>query len=217
MMKIVILALALAAKVAADDCVNDAWAQCGGDGFTGDACCPAAYECKYENDYYSGCSLKDLCLVVQFGQCDGVDADGAPWPEDQKCCPDSFECTYQSAYYSQCSPTDSNTTDCSIAYGQCGGDDTYDGPECCVDGYECTVTNEFYSGCTPIPICTNAFYGQCDGQDADGNDWSKDHDKCCPDGFTCTYQSEYFSQCCPDGGCNAAEARPAFMLRGAAQ
>ena len=112
---------------------NVAWDQCGGDGYEGATCCPAGYDCTYDNDYYSGCSLEDLCLVVQYGQCGGVDTDGQPWPEDQQCCPDGFECSFESQYYSQCIMSGSNNTDCSGAYDQCGGEG-YDGPICCTDG-----------------------------------------------------------------------------------
>ena len=82
-----------------DDCSNAAWDQCGGTGFGGDSCCPAGYNCTYQNEWFSGCSLEDLCLVIQFGQCGGTDADGNPWPEDQKCCPDGFSCAYTNPYY----------------------------------------------------------------------------------------------------------------------
>jgi hypothetical protein len=57
----------------ADDCANVAFGQCGGIGFSGAKCCPAGYNCTYSNDYYSGCNLEDLCLVVQYGQCGGLD------------------------------------------------------------------------------------------------------------------------------------------------
>jgi len=200
MMKLLATALcaALAAPVLAskgdDDCASAPFDQCGGIGFDGDTCCPAGYECDYANDYYSGCNLEDLCLVVQFGQCGGVDEDGQAWPDDQKCCPDGFACEEQSEYYSQCVEAGVNTTDCSGAYEQCGGNN-WDGPTCCTSGYECTVDSEWYSGCTLIPVCTNPAYGQCGGTDSDGNDWTDKHDTCCPDGFECSYQSEYFSQC----------------------
>jgi hypothetical protein len=146
-----------------DDCDNAPWDQCGGTNFQGETCCPAGYDCTYSNDYFSGCSLEDLCLVVQFGQCGGTDSDGNPWPEDQKCCPDGFECSYTNAYYSQCIEKGSNNTDCSGPYEQCGGQG-FNGTTCCTAGYECTedaVNPQWYSGCTPIPVCTNAAYGQC--------------------------------------------------------
>lgn len=37
------------------DCTNAAWAQCGGNGFTGSTCCPADYACTYGNDWWSSC------------------------------------------------------------------------------------------------------------------------------------------------------------------
>jgi hypothetical protein len=73
------LAAAIAAQPTAvtvegdDACKNKAFGQCGGIGYNGDKCCPAGYNCTYDNDYYSGCNLEDLCLVVQYGQCGGVD------------------------------------------------------------------------------------------------------------------------------------------------
>jgi len=177
-----------------DDCKNGAWDQCGGEGWTGDTCCPAGYDCTVENDWYSGCALEDLCLVVQFGQCDGIDEDGNPWPDDQKCCPDSFECEYQSEYYSQCVEVGVNDTGCADVYTQCGGND-WNGTTTCCSGSECTFNNEWYSGCTYIPVCTNPAYGQCGGVDSDGNPWLDNHDSCCPDGFACFYSSEFYSQC----------------------
>ena len=124
---------------------------------------PPGYNCTVDNEWYSGCALEDLCLVVQFGQCGGTDSDGNPWPEDQKCCPDGFECSYTNPFYSQCIEKGSNNTDCSGPYEQCGGQG-YNGTTCCVPGYECTedaVNPQWYSGCTLIPVCTNPAYGQC--------------------------------------------------------
>jgi hypothetical protein len=195
--------LTLAAGAAAallkgdDDCSNEAWAQCGGTGWAGDTCCPPGYNCTVDNDWFSGCALEDLCLVVQFGQCGGTDSDGNPWPEDQKCCPDGFECSYTNPFYSQCIEKGSNNTDCSGPYEQCGGQG-YNGTTCCVSGYECTedaVNPQWYSGCTLIPVCTNPAYGQCGGVDSDGNPWLDNHDDCCPDGFDCQYSTAYYSQC----------------------
>jgi len=212
-MRSILLCLALGAALAKasnstvmgdDTCENDAWGQCGGSGYSGSSCCPLGYDCKFDNDYYSGCSLADLCLVVQYGQCGGTTPAGAPWPDDQKCCPGGFVCEYSSPYYSQCSPSGQNTTGCSEPYGQCGGEG-WMGPGCCATGYECTpdaVNPIYYSGCTLIPVCTNSFYGQCGGVDSDGLPWTATHDACCPEGFMCSYQSPYYSQCCPEGGCN---------------
>jgi hypothetical protein len=185
-----------------DGCANAAWDQCGGTDFKGDSCCPPGYDCTYSNDYYSGCSLEDLCLVVQFGQCGGVDEDSKPWPEDQQCCPDGFECSYTNPYYSQCVEKGSNNTDCAGSYEQCGGSG-YTGTTCCTAGYECTedaVNPVWYSGCTPIPVCTNPAYGQCGGVDSDGVSWMENHDDCCPDGFYCSFSSVYYSQCLEETG-----------------
>lgn len=66
-----------------------------------DFCRAHRYNCTYSNDYYSGCSLEDQCLIVQYGQCGGTTPSGNPWPEDKACCPAGFECQYQSQFYSQ--------------------------------------------------------------------------------------------------------------------
>ena len=162
-----------------DDCDNKDWDQCGGDGFEGETCCPVTSECKASNQYYAQCVVKDLCLVAQFGQCDGIDQDGDPWDPTQKCCPDGFECTYTNQYYSQCTVLAHDDDDLAKAYGQCGGDG-WAGPTECEPGYECVVQNEWYSGCDQIPVCTNGFYGQCGGTDKNGDPWTDKHDACCP-------------------------------------
>ena len=190
----------------AAECPVLAWGQCGGIGYVGETCCPIGYACVYDNEYYSGCQLKELCFTEGFGQCDGVDKDGEPWPEQKACCPEGFECTFQSQYYSQCSPVGTNSTNgCAAPYGQCAGDASYTGPDCCTPGYECVpdeANPEYYSGCQPTPVCPNPYYGQCGGKDQAGNPWSETHKSCCPEGFECDFQSEYYSQCCPPGGCN---------------
>jgi hypothetical protein len=206
---IALLALAVGAAVAKfavdvqgdDQCANAPFAQCGGDGWTGDTCCSPGYNCTFSNEYYSGCSPEDLCLTVQYGQCAGT-VNGEPLPKENMCCPPSFECEFVNQYFSQCVEKGTNSTDCSPAYGQCGGDG-WEGYTCCIPGYSCEVDNEFYSGCQPIPVCQNAAYGQCGGVDTDGQPWTVDHTTCCPDGFKCEYNNQYFSQCCPNpGGCN---------------
>ncbi|KAL1503092.1 hypothetical protein AB1Y20_011155 [Prymnesium parvum] len=190
----------------AADCVNKEFDQCGGQGFAGDTCCPLYDNCTTVNTFYSQCQPKDLCLVPEFGQCDGVDKTGKAWDPKKKCCPDSFHCEFQSKYYSQCKPNPPTPGKCAQAYEQCGGKDSDGNPwgtkdeekTCCIPGYHCAVKDPvYYSGCDPDPICTNPRYGQCDGQDADGNPWTKDfgHDKCCPSGFKCVYESQYYSQC----------------------
>jgi hypothetical protein len=120
-------------------------------------------------------------IACQFVTGNNTCKDGQPWPADQKCCPDGFECEYQSPYYSQCVSADTNSTDCSAAYAQCGGEG-WAGPTCCVPGYQCTpdATNpQYYSGCTLIPVCENPFYGQCGGVDSNGKPWPY---ACCPEG-----------------------------------
>ena len=133
--------------------------------------------------------MKDLCLVAQFGQCDGIDQDGDPWDPTQKCCPDGFECTYTNQYYSQCTVLAHDDDDLAKAYGQCGGSG-WAGPTECEPGYECVVQNEWYSGCDQIPVCTNGFYGQCGGTDKNGDPWTDKHDACCPPAYTCTYTNQ---------------------------
>lgn len=192
------------ALFATTTCTNNEFDQCGGSGFAGETCCPDYDECTIQNDFFSQCQPKDLCLTPQFGQCDGVDKDGNPLDPKKKCCPPSFHCTYQSQYFSQCSP-DPPTGNCSASYAQCGGQDSDGNPwgtkptekSCCDAGYHCAVTNKYYSGCNPDPVCTNARYGQCGGQDTDGKPWTpaNGHDSCCPSGFKCVYTSQYFSQC----------------------
>jgi len=96
----------------------------------------------------------------------------------------------------RCVDKASNSTNCAPAYGQCGGDSSYNGTTCCVPGYQCTAdpTNpEYYSGCTLIPVCQNAPYGQCGGTDSHNEPWTDDHSTCCPDGASsvlrpCTLQ-----------------------------
>jgi len=197
--------------IALATCSNKEFDQCGGKGFTGPTCCQQGIDnCTVVNAYYSQCQPLDLCLVPQFGQCGGQDPiTKKPWPAKKSCCPPSFVCQFQNAYYSQCEPNPNATKTCSGAYKQCGGKDGDGNPwgskpdehTCCIPGYECDVKDPVYfSICNPEPICSNARYGQCGGQDADGHPWTKEfhHDNCCPAGFSCSYQSAYFSQCKPN-------------------
>ena len=190
----------LGASAEALACGNKEWGQCGGQGWSGETCCPDYDECKFVNQYFSQCQAKDVCLNPMYGQCGGYDHHDPPRPwneanHHQTCCPPSFNCSFQSKYYSQC-VFDSHNTTCASAYDQCGGKG-WTGKTCCIPGFKCEADSEFYSGCKPLPICSNARFGQCGGIDADGNPWTKqfDHSDCCPAGFVCTYKDKYYSQC----------------------
>lgn len=189
----------------ANTCTNKEFDKCGGKDFSGETCCQDYDSCNVINEYYSQCQPKDICLVAEFGQCDGIDHEGKAWDPKKKCCPPSFHCEYQTQYYSQCKADPPTPGKCAQAYAQCGGQDAAGKPwgtnttekTCCIPGYHCALTNKYYSGCNPDPICTNPRYGQCGGIDAAGKAWTKanGHDGCCPAAFKCVYQSQYFSQC----------------------
>lgn len=163
--------------------------------------------CTFVNPFYSQCQPKDLCLVPEYGQCDGIDSKTQkPWDPKKKCCPPSFHCNFHTQYYSQCEPDPPTPGKCMNAYEQCGGRDSDGKPwgtkdvekTCCIPGYHCSVKDPvYYSGCEPDPICSNARFGQCGGTDADNHPWTKEygHDSCCPAGFKCVYESQYYSQC----------------------
>jgi len=201
-------------------CGNAEFAQCGGQGYAGDTCCPEYDECKFVNTFFSQCQPRGLCLVPQYGQCGGSDnhQPPRPWtPENhhQQCCPPSFFCSYQNPHFSQCVYNTTANTTCASAYDQCGGHG-WAGKTCCIPGYECVAQTEYYSGCNPAPLCTNTRFGQCGGVDADNNPWTREfgHSDCCPDGFECAYKSTYFSQCMQSSSRAAAavaiEAEPLY-------
>ncbi|CAM9313818.1 unnamed protein product [Scytosiphon promiscuus] len=94
-------------------------------------------------------------------------------------------------------PSPTQTEECddpAEAYGQCAGDDSYDGPTCCVEGYECVELADCYSECRPVEIiieevdCSNT-WEQCGGIGWDGP-------TCC-DSSTCVARGDWYSQCVP--------------------
>jgi hypothetical protein len=181
------------------------------------------------NPYYFQCLKKDLCMVPQFGQCDGVDPDTQlPWDPKKKCCPSSFHCVAQNPYYSQCMP-DPPSGACAYSYAQCGGKDA-DGeiwgsnaskPEektCCIPGFHCdenATAPEWFRGCVPDKLCTNPRFGQCGGTDKAGHPWTPDfkHDACCPDGFKCLFKSPYYSQCVWKNSSKASRPSPSPVAK----
>jgi len=213
---------AVAALSFSSSCSNKEFDQCGGSGFSGDTCCPSYDNCTTINAYFFQCQPKDLCLTPEFGQCGGIDHAGKPWDPKKKCCPPSFHCEMQSQYYSQCKADPPTPGACAPAFGQCGGKDKNGDPwgtrpqdkKCCIPGYHCQVKDPvYYSGCEPDPICTNARYGQCGGQDADGKPWTKanGHDNCCPAGFKCVFESQYYSQCKSNATATALKLVPTMQ------
>jgi len=198
-------------------CTNKEFDQCGGKGFAGDTCCQTYDNCTVQNDYFSQCQPKDLCLTPMYGQCGGLDPITKKALDPKKaCCPAGFDCVMQNQYYSQCSPT-TKPTNCSQPYTQCGGKDGDGNPwgtkpedkTCCNEGFECDVVKaKYFSICNPEPRCTNPRYGQCGGVDKEGHPWTKDfgHDACCPIPTTCTFQDAYFSQCKPNTTATLVEA-----------
>jgi len=194
----------IAAALLGQTCTNKEWAQCDGKDFTGEKCCQSIDDCIYQNDYFSQCTPRDVCLTPQFQQCNGTVNGTKMNSTKTQCCPPSFHCVYQNDYYSQCQPSNSTGGTCADAYGQCGGkngdgDDWGTNPDkeptCCIPGYECNYKNDYYSGCKPIPVCTNTRYGQCGGIDGDGKQWNISHSTCCPGIQTCQYSNPYYSQC----------------------
>ena len=55
------------------------------------------------------------CENQPFGRCGGKGFEG------NECCTEGYKCMVQNEYYSQCVPVDNGNSDCSKAYGQCGG------------------------------------------------------------------------------------------------
>lgn len=54
-MKYAFTLAALAAAVSTVSAQASAWAQCGGEGFTGSTTCVSGYTCVESNEYYSQC------------------------------------------------------------------------------------------------------------------------------------------------------------------
>jgi len=96
-------------------CSKVRYAQCGGGGFTGDACCPDGMWCMYSNEWWSQCepcsetwnseacsdstpAAATGCSNGKYAQCGGGGFTG------DACCPDSMWCMYSNEWWSQCEP-----------------------------------------------------------------------------------------------------------------
>merc|ERR1711965_1236746 len=89
-------------------CSNGPYSQCGATGYTGETCCPAGYQCHFDNEWWSACypaaspppppspppSL--TCPTAPYGQCGG---NGYTGPT---CCPAGFGCTFSNEWWSGC-------------------------------------------------------------------------------------------------------------------
>mmetsp|Transcript_49381 Transcript_49381/g.112068 ORF Transcript_49381/g.112068 Transcript_49381/m.112068 type:complete len:377 (+) Transcript_49381:720-1850(+) len=78
-------------------CVSEAWGQCGGSTFEGiSSCCTEEMYCKQVNKKYSHCVPKDLCAAADGGQCGGKGYGGS-----ERCCGEAT-CVKVSNFYSHC-------------------------------------------------------------------------------------------------------------------
>ena len=178
-----------------DECPNAPFDQCGGTGWTGPTCCSPGYNCTYDNEWYSGCNLEDLCLTVQYGQCAGTvseSRDGQKYGKGQK--------KEELASYLACVRLVILVSVCVCFFFPSGGVPLDKEYQCCPPSFECEYVNQYYSQCveagTNSTDCAPA-YGQCGGEGWTGKT------NCCP-GYSCEVDNEYFSGCQPIPVCENA-------------
>mmetsp|Transcript_118890 Transcript_118890/g.296592 ORF Transcript_118890/g.296592 Transcript_118890/m.296592 type:complete len:945 (-) Transcript_118890:417-3251(-) len=101
-------------------CTKDAYAQCGGQSFAGDTCCPAGMRCEALTEWWSQCQ-----------PCTGAD------------------CSTAGATTQPSAPSPSDVSGClKDAYAQCGGDG-FAGDMCCPAGMWCNALTALWSQCYP--------------------------------------------------------------------
>ncbi|POY75491.1 putative Cellulose 1,4-beta-cellobiosidase (non-reducing end) [Rhodotorula taiwanensis] len=186
-----------------------AYAQCGGNGFSGDTCCVTGYTCTFANNYYSQClpsaasptststsssapsPTPSGCTGAQtaYGQCGGSGYTGA------SCCPSGYFCSYSNPYYSQCVPTTSpsaSSTSSSTTSSSSSSGSSSSATSRSTSSSSSSSTSTTTSA-TPSPTSCSGIqlgYGQCGGIG-----WSGP--MCCVSGWTCTYSNDFYSQCLP--------------------
>ena len=117
-------------------------------------CCPEAWECVKQNDYYSQCAPiphDDDDHAHANEQCGG---EGWTGPTE---CETGYECVYKNEYYSGCNQIPVCTNG---YYMQCGGIDDDGNPwldnhdDCCPPTYSCVFRDQYYSQCKPDEAVT---------------------------------------------------------------
>jgi hypothetical protein len=116
--------------LATSDCINNAWSQCGGKGFTGKTCCPAGSTCSAQSEYYSQCIPSGYPTFPPF----------TPQPTASTPAPTSATPAPTPV------PTQSG---CVADWRQCGGV-SFSGPTCCsIKTSFCSKQSDWYSQCLP--------------------------------------------------------------------
>merc|ERR1712217_91908 len=85
-------------------CAKAAYAQCGGKGFAGDACCPVGTVCTETNEWWSACmpskdSSASTCSNSLYFPCGGAAFTG------ETCCPAGASCVVTNEWVSLCQPS----------------------------------------------------------------------------------------------------------------
>mmetsp|Transcript_18175 Transcript_18175/g.16245 ORF Transcript_18175/g.16245 Transcript_18175/m.16245 type:complete len:98 (-) Transcript_18175:13-306(-) len=95
MMKLItFLFLSLIMNISMGQQCKEAFAQCGGGGYTGSTCCQNGYVCIALSEWWSQCNPPPCSN--QWEQCGGTLWSGPT------CCKTPYRCNYQSEWYSQC-------------------------------------------------------------------------------------------------------------------
>lgn len=176
----------------AGSCVGE-WQQCGGQDWTGPACCTAGLTCVPHNPWHSQCERATTSAPSTTAP-----ATPAPTTPGPTTVPTPSPTT-----------TPSSGSSCVGQWAKCGGQG-WAGATCCTTGLECKFHNPWHSQCERLPSSSG-----CSGQweQCGGEGWAGA--SCCDAGLTCSYHNSHYSQCVPETAA-LAEVRPHGGARGRA-
>ncbi|KAK6522431.1 hypothetical protein TWF281_002992 [Arthrobotrys megalospora] len=187
-----------------------AYAQCGGNGYTGGTRCEYGWECIRQDDWYSQCkpaatSVPLTTSTTSRSTSSTAGLSAAPFKENLVSLPSSASSltSVRASTSTAVAPSSSVSVNTAAvgAYAQCGGIN-YSGGTRCEYGWECVRQDDYYSQCKPAAastprtssVSTNtatvAGYAQCGGIGYTGGTR-------CEYGWECIRQDDYYSQCKP--------------------